>query len=218
MKTLRTRDIGVAAKVAVSALKHGSIVAFPTETAYGLGCDPRDAKAVAKVFRIKGRSVSKALPLVAASVAQVRAVVDITGMNDKQRATVRTLMSRYWPGPLTLVLPIRFVVGAIHELPLRKVIAPRGEVAIRVSSSPFVHAMTAAFGFPVAATSANLSGEPECRSGQAVARAFRSRKHRPDLVIDMGALPRRLSSTIVRIREDGSVDVLRRGPVRIARA
>ncbi|MCI0479859.1 threonylcarbamoyl-AMP synthase [Candidatus Uhrbacteria bacterium] len=207
MKTLRTRDLDVAVKAAVATLRRGGVIAFPTETTYGLGCDPRDAKVVARIYRIKGRDTSKSLPLVAASVAQVRRLVDGMRMNDKQRSALRKLMSRHWPGPLTLILPV-------HRKVAQKAVAPRDEVAIRVSSSPFVYGLTLAFGFPVVATSANVTGQPECRSGRAVVSAFRSRRHQPDLVIDLGSLPRRKPSTIARIREDGAVDILRRGSVR----
>ncbi|MFH1078335.1 MAG: L-threonylcarbamoyladenylate synthase [Patescibacteria group bacterium] len=200
-------SLRAAVKAAVATLRRGGVIAFPTETTYGLGCDPRNAKAVAKIFRIKGRDTSKSLPLVASSVAQVRRLVDEQRMNDKQRTASRRLMARYWPGPLTLILPVR---GAS----VQKAVAPRGEIAIRVSSSPFVHALTLAFGFPVVATSANLTGQPECRSGRAVVTAFRTASHRPDLVIDMGSLPRRKPSTIVRLQDDGGIDILRRGPVR----
>lgn len=213
MKVLKTDDVRTAARAAVAALKRGGVIAFPTETTYGLGCDPRNAKAVARIFKMKGRTKTKSLPLVAASLSQVRRIAKRGAMSDEQRATSHELMVRYWPGPLTLVLPIR--KGGRRGPPLPKSIAPRGEVAIRVSSSPFVRAVCRAHGFPIVATSANQSGEPECRSGAAVVRVFRSKTQQPDLVIDMGALPRRKPSTVARVREDGTVEVLRQGAIRL---
>jgi len=203
MKILRATDSRLLAREATRGLRRGDVIAFPTETTYGLGCDPRNAKAVARIFRIKGRAKTKSLPLVAASVAQVRRIAMLS-------AGARWLASRRWPGPLTLVLPIR-------QMRLAKGIALRGEVAVRVSSSPFVRAVCQAYGFPIVATSANRSGESDCRSGRSVAQAFQSKKHQPDLVIDLGALPRRKPSTVARVREDGSIEVLRQGSIRLPR-
>ena len=199
----------LAVREAVRALRRGDVIAFPTETTYGLGCDPRNAKAVARIFRIKDRMKAKSLPLVAASVAQIRRVATLS--SDASR-----LASCHWPGPLTLVLPVRRR-GEVTS-PLPKSIALHGEVAIRVSSSTFVRAVCQAYGFPIVATSANQSGEPECRSGRAVVRAFQSETYRPDFIIDAGALPRRKPSTVARVREDGSVEVLRQGAIRLRNA
>jgi tRNA A37 threonylcarbamoyladenosine synthetase subunit TsaC/SUA5/YrdC len=89
------------------------------------------------------------------------------------------------------------------------------EIAIRVSSLKFVHLLTAAFGFPIVSTSANKSGEPECISGRAIVATFQDQKHKPDLVIDVGTLPRRMPSTVVRVRKDGDLDILRHGATKI---
>src|SRR5687768_11913794 len=85
---------------AVAALKAGGAIVMPTETAYGLAADPANAAAVAGVFRLKGRPGSKPLPLIAASIDDVRRVFILTG-----KALV--LAKRHWPGPVTLVLPFR---------------------------------------------------------------------------------------------------------------
>ncbi len=190
-------------RAAVQVLRSGGVIAFPTETTYGLGCDPRNAKAVAQVFKIKGRGKNKPLPLAASSLSQVKRVAVL----DRASAS---LGQRCWPGPLTLVLPAR------RGLRLQRLVAPKGEVAIRVSSSPFVRELVRAYGFPIVATSANKSGEPECRSGRSVVRAFQGAQTKPDLVLDLGALPRRKPSTIARVCPDGKVAVLRRGAVRIS--
>lgn len=183
----------------VNILKAGGVIAFPTETTYGLGCDPRNKKAVARIYKIKGRERGKPLPLVATSVEQVKKIVDF-GVGARfprpgaMTAPLRKLMKHYWPGPLTLVL---------------------GRMAIRVSSHPLVRQMARAFGFPIIATSANKSGQPECRSGRAVARIFSTQKNAPDLLIDAGALRHRKSSTIARVRHDGSAEILRQGAIRL---
>lgn len=189
-------------RAAVRVLKRGGVIAFPTETTYGLGCDPRSARAVSSIFKIKGRDQKKALLLVASSVADVKKVAEHAGPSKK-------LAARHWPGPLTLVLPAR------ASARLAKGVASKKDIAVRVSSSLFVRALVRAYGFPIIATSANRAGEPDCRSGQAVTRVFSSQAHKPDLILDGGRLPHRAPSTVARVHTDGRVDVLRRGAVRL---
>lgn len=208
-------NLKAAVKAAVFVLRRGGVIAYPTETTYGLGCDPRNAKAVARIYRIKGREKKKPFLLVAADVGQVRMVAKI-GAHD--HAPVRKVMRKNWPGPLTLVLPAR----AHDHAPVPKIIAPQGQVAIRVSSAQFVRDVCRAFGGPIVSTSANRSGEPEARSGRAVMRIFAGRGTAcraptvvPDLLIDIGSLPRRKPSTVARVREDGTIEILRQGAVRL---
>jgi len=193
-------------RTAVAVLRRGGVIAYPTETTYGLGCDPRNTKAVTEIFRIKGRENNKPLLLVASSVSQVRQVADLV------RATQWVAPMRYWPGPLTLVLPAKTGTRLV------KALMPHGEVAIRVSSSSFVQALCRSFGFPIVSTTANRSGKPDCRSGKAVIKIFRDRKHQPHLIIDLGALSRCKPSTVARVREDGTIQILRQGAVRISGA
>ncbi len=187
------RNIKIAIAAAVKVLKRGSVIAYPTETTYGLGCDPRNAKAVRRIYAIKGREKKKPLLLVASSTAQVKKVAKLVGANLE-------FAKRFWPGPLTLVLPAR---------------NGKKEIAARVSSSKFVQSLTEAYGFPIISTSANKSGKKECRSGRAIASTFQNQKNRPDFVIDVGSLPKRKVSTVARVGEDGRVEVLRHGAVRI---
>lgn len=178
---------------AVRVLRAGGVIAYPTETTYGLGCDPRNAKAVKRIYAIKGREKKKPLLLVAADMAQARRVADVSMLPSRLKCL--------WPGPVTFVLPSK---------------NGKGDVAVRVSSSRFVQRLTKAYGNPIIATSANKSGEPDCRSGRAVERAFRRAKNRPDLILDMGSLPRRKSSTVARIKPSGKLEVLRQGAVRLS--
>ena len=190
-------------RAAVRVLRRGGVIAFPTETTYGLGCDPRNAKAVRRIYAIKGREKGKPLLLVASSQAQASRVGDLSG--------VPVFISRkHWPGPLTFVVPAKV------SAKLAKEIAPKKEVAVRVSSSDVVQALTSSYGFPIVATSANRSGEPDCRSGRAVSRAFEDSSDKPDLVLDFGALPRRKPSTLARVKASGEIEVLRQGSVRIS--
>lgn len=199
--TKKTQDVAI--RAAVRVLKRGGVIAFPTETTYGLGCDPRKTDAVRRIYAIKGREKGKPLLLVASSVAQASRVGDL-------RAVPSSLQKKHWPGPLTLVVPARTAAKLVKE------IAPKGEVAVRVSSSEIVQALTTRYGFPIVATSANRSGEPDCRSGRAVSRAFEGSSDKPDLILDMGSLPRRKPSTLARVTSSEEIEVLRQGAVRLA--
>lgn len=194
-----------AVQAAVSVLKRGGVIAYPTETTYGLGCDPRNAKAIARIYRFKGREKKKPFLLVAASISQVKLVAKIERL--RKDSPIIRIMATYWPGPLTLVLPAR--TG------LDKSVVPQKEVAVRVSSSRLVRRIAEAFGFPIVSTSANKTGEPDARSGQAVRKMFSGTGPRPDLVLDIGSLPRRKPSTVARVGDDGSVEILRRGAIRL---
>ena len=189
---------------AISVLRLGGVIAYPTETVYGFGCDPRNQKAVDRLFRIKQREKGKPILLVVSSMAQVEKVAMVS-------ASIKRFLKTVWPGALTAVLPLR------PEIVLAKGISLNGEVAIRISSSPEVRALARGFGFPVTSTSANLSGEEPCRSAEQVVDTFLSRKDRPDLVLDGGRLPNRKASTIIRFLSGGKVEILRQGSVRIPR-
>ncbi len=189
---------------AVSVLRAGGVIAYPTETVYGFGCDPRDQKAVSKLFQIKQREKGKPILLVASSMAQVEKVAIVSGSTKRFLKTV-------WPGALTVVLPLR------SDIALAKGISLKGEVAIRISASPDVRALARGFGFPITSTSANLSGQEPCRSSKEVNEIFSGTRFRPDFVIDGGRLPPRKASTIIRFTEEGKVEILRQGAVRIPR-
>ena len=130
---------------AVQWLRDGKIVAYPTDTLYGLAVDPASELAVRALFQLKGRQATVALPLIAASRAQVEAWC---GLN----AAARRLADEFWPGPLSLICDAPgTVVPAVH--------AGRRSVAIRVPAHPVARTLAAAWGSPITATSANRSGQ-----------------------------------------------------------
>lgn len=133
-------------RAAGEALRAGELVAFPTETVYGLGGNARDGKAVAGIFAAKGRPSFN--PLIV-HVVDLAAAEEFAEFSDAARA----LAARFWPGPLTLVLPRRAAAG-VSEL----VSAGLPSIAIRVPGHPVAQAVLAAAGVPVAAPSANPSG------------------------------------------------------------
>jgi L-threonylcarbamoyladenylate synthase len=169
---------------AVEWLRAGRVVAFPTDTFYGLAVDPMSARAVRSLFDVKGRDPQMAVPLVAASVAQVEELCGPLGPAAKR------LAEQFWPGPLSLILDAPAAMA-------REVHGGRSSIAIRVPAQPIARALCGAWGGPLTATSANLSGEPAARAiGElgAVARDGRV------LVVDGGETPGGAPSTIVDAR------------------
>jgi L-threonylcarbamoyladenylate synthase len=138
-------------EAAARVLRNGGVIVYPTETTYGLGVDPASPNALERVYTVKGRSHDKPLPLIAADEEAVYQAVA------EWPAVASRLASRFWPGPLTLILP-----AASAMLPLLH--ANTRTVAIRVSSHPVARALSAAVGGLLTATSANRSGEmaPQC--------------------------------------------------------
>jgi len=189
---------GVLAEAA-AILRAGGVVAFPTETSYGLAADPRNAAAVRKIFAIKGRPETKPLPLIAADVAAVRRVFAIG-------SAMKPLAAR-WPAPLTLVLPRR----PGQRLPA---LLGRRDGAVRVPAHAWAQALAAACGGLITSTSANLSGQPNLYSGLAIRRAFAARAVQPDLLLDAGRLPPNTPSTIAAVVK-GKTVVLRQGELNI---
>ncbi len=187
--------IEIRVRVAAEALRRGGIVAYPTETFYGLGALARDPAAVARLAAVKGRPDGKPLPLVAADRAQVDEVAELG-------AAAARLADAFWPGPLTLVLPARPGLPA-------EITAGTGTVGIRVPGSDVARALARAAGGAIVSTSANLSGEPPPSAPGELAPALVARL---DLVLDGGRTPGGLPSTVVAV-ERGGVRLVREGAV-----
>ncbi len=137
---MTTIDAGVA------AIRRGLVVGLPTDTVYGVGVDPFDTEAVAFLYELKGRPDEKAIPVLAATVAQLLEIVDIP-------PEVEDMALRHWPGPLTLVLKRHI------ELPEWVGDSELGTVAVRIPDHPVALDLLSAAG-PLAVTSANRSGNP----------------------------------------------------------
>lgn len=190
MKTIQAQIL----KEAVETLRSGGVVLFPTETAYGLAADATNAKAVAKVAKLKGRPKEKTFPLIVSS----------TAMADRYghlRCLGRRLAKTYWPGPLTLVIETRKDSGLVSG-----VARDDGTIAVRVSSHPVAQTLSRQLGKPIVSTSANKAGAP-------VAYSVEGTHMKADFVIDGGKLPKRKPSTIARI-VDKKIEVLRKGPIK----
>jgi L-threonylcarbamoyladenylate synthase len=183
---------------AARLIADGQCVAVPTETVYGLAADATNGAAVAGIYAAKGRPSFN--PLIV-HVPDLAAAERIAVFNDKARALAVT----YWPGPLTLVLPLR-PDGGIASL----VTAGLSTIAIRVPAHPAMRDLLVACGKPLAAPSANASGSV---SPTRAAHALKSLKGRIPLVIDAGATSIGLESTIVAVDADGVLRLLRPGPI-----
>jgi L-threonylcarbamoyladenylate synthase len=156
---------------AAAAIRRGKVVAIPTDALYTLVADPFNLRAVAGVFRAKGREIHRSLPLL---VADVIAAEDLASeLNNRFFILAR----RFWPGPLTIIVP------ASARVPL-KVTGNTGRLALRQPRAKIASALIAALNQPLISTSANISGSPTCRSGIAV---FGTMDGRVDLVLDGGA-------------------------------
>lgn len=181
---------------AVSALRRGGVVAFPTETFYGLAVDPRSAPAVRALFDLKKRGRDQPLPLIASGVEQITDHVGtMTPLADR-------LAARGWPGPLTLIIPASpRLCDDVH--------LSTGKVAVRVSADPVARALAHTAGHAITSTSANVSGDPPASTADRVAAAFGTGI---DVLIDAGATPAGLPSTIVDVT-GGAPVLVRAGAV-----
>jgi L-threonylcarbamoyladenylate synthase len=185
-------DAGIARAAAI--LRAGGLVAFPTETVYGLGGDARSDMAAARIFEAKGRPRFNPLIAHVASVEAARRIARFT--HEAER-----LAAAFWPGPLTLVLPLAEDAGIA---PL--VTAGLPTVAVRVPAHPLARRLLSAFGGPVAAPSANPSGKLSPTRAEDVLAGLAGRI---DAVLDGGPCPVGVESTIVGL--DGPPRLLRPG-------
>jgi L-threonylcarbamoyladenylate synthase len=181
-------------EAAAAILRRGGLVAYPTETFYGLGALARDAAAVDRLALAKGRPEGKPLPLLAADRAQVDELAVLS-------PAAARLADAFWPGPLTLVARARPGLAAgIH--------AGTGTVGVRIPGSEVARALAHAAGGAIVSTSANLSGEAPPARPEEIAPGLRALAH----VLDGGAAPGGLPSTVVAVDADG-VRLVREGAV-----
>jgi len=165
---------------AVSVIRRGRVVAIPTDALYAFVADPFNLHAIGLVFVAKGREIHRSLPLL---ISDVLMAEDLA----KDLSSRFYLLARmFWPGPLTVIVP------ASAKVPL-KVTGNAGRLALRQSRSKVAAALLERLGQPLIATSANLSGQPTCRSG---IEAFGKMDGRIDLVLDGGLCAGQGSTTV----------------------
>ncbi len=181
---------------AVEVLQAGGVVAFPTETVYGLGCDAENEAAIKRIFAIKGRPATHPL------IVHLGDPSDIASWSAEVPRVAWRLAERFWPGPLTLILRSKKNISGY-------ITAGTGKVAVRIPGKSFALSLAQKANFFITATSANLSGMIPAQDADAVARYFGDRI---DIVIDAGPTPGGLPSTIVDVT-GGGIRILREGAI-----
>jgi len=181
---------------AASVIRRGGLVAFPTETVYGLGANALDADAVRKIFAAKDRPASDPL------IVHIAALAQLDEIAEQIPPLARALAAAFWPGPLTLVLKRRAIVPA-------NVAAGRETVAVRMPAHPVAQALCAASGVPIAAPSANLFSRT---SPTEAAHVLEDLAGRIELLLDGGPTPIGLESTVLDLTQSPPV-LLRPGGV-----
>ncbi len=175
----------------------GGVVAIPTDTLYGLAADATNPEALERVYEIKGRPSGMALPVLVSGWEQVGMVSTVSG---RRGELARILAERFWPGPLTLVLP------ASPELPPR-LTAGLDTIAVRMPDHAAPLALAAGIGRPITGTSANRSGEPDLTDPEELRRCLGGLV---DGIIVSGEPPQGTASTIVAVSDD-ELTLLRAG-------
>ena len=203
---------------AVQILKQGGIVAYPTDTAYGLAVDATNAAAVKKLYRLKGRDFNNPIHVI------VPLGHHHTVVYDGEEA--RKLVKQFWPGPLTIVLSLKAKGQSWKMLS-----AGTGTLGIRYPDNSTAQALVEALKKPITTTSANISGQPNTYSVAQIKKQFAKSKLKPDFYLDGGKLKNTKLSTVVMInptpdpsprkgrgvlsrrKSSGRVTILRSGPV-----
>ena len=146
---------------ALHVLNNQGVIAYPTESVFGLGCDPDSQSAINHILDIKKRPAHKGLILVAANIEQLKDYADFSSLSKTQLNTIQNT----WPGPFTWIIPA--------SQKLNKLISGDfNSVAVRVSDHPIVQQLCLQFGKPIISTSANLSGLAPCTTSQQVESMF----------------------------------------------
>ena len=184
----------VAVHEAAEAVLRGGVIAFPTDTVYGLSCSLMDPAAVEFIYRLKKRpshlSVIALLPEPDAVHPLVDALPEIG----------EALIKRFWPGPLSII----FKASSLVPLRLH---GERGTIALRVPRHPLCQALLADVGGPLVSSSANLSGQPPCADADEIRKVFGNQL---DVVLDGGPSPASLPSTVVDV-SSGRMELVREG-------
>jgi L-threonylcarbamoyladenylate synthase len=194
---METRLIPVspdAFELAVGVLRRGGLVAFPTDTVYGVGALAFDGRAVERIYAAKDRPVEKAIPVLIADPA------DLTSVSARIPLMASRLAAHFWPGPLTLVVP--------KHADLPDSVSSSETVGVRIPNHPAARSLLRAAG-PMAVTSANLSGQPSPSTAQEVLAQLGGRI---DLILDGGTTPGGVPSTMVDCTGPEAL-ILREGPL-----
>lgn len=224
LKILRIDDnYEKALQEAATALRSGGVVAIPTDTVYGLAADATQHDAVGKLAEMKGRSKAQPIAVLVAGTAQAKSLV---GELSESELFATALMDAFWPGPLTIVLPVAggLVAEGVANILLDEDrteggktddLATKATIGIRCPDHDWVRELASQVG-PIAATSANLHGTPPCITAEEVAQTFSNETATDlastiDLIIDGG--PAATAASTVIECQAGHPIILREGPI-----
>ena len=195
MKTERiSADHPNAIQHALDVFRNGGLVAFPTDTVYGLAAPVQNDRSIERLYVVKGRTNTKAIAVLLGEVDQLDQVA--VGLN----ASIREVAQRFWPGPLTMIVP--------RHPSLPNILAPSLTIGVRVPDHPVALALLKATG-PLAVTSANISGKNNTVTAGQVLKQLKGRIH---LIIDGGRTPGGVPSTVIDCTTP-EPEILREGPI-----
>lgn len=181
---------------AIGALQNGGVIAFPTDTVYGIGASLEHPQALRRIYDLKGRSPDKPLPILIARVE----MLDMLSPDVDERLV--DLAEQFWPGALTIVMP------AADHLPA-EVKAPDNTIGVRLPNHSIPLSIAERAGGAIATTSANFSGQHSTHTASEIREAFGSAI---DIILDGGFAPQENPSTVIRV-VDGDIEVLREGVI-----
>jgi len=178
---------------AAAVVRNGGLICYPTDTVYGLGCDPLNGSSIERTMRAKGER-TKPMPVLVRSVQDAERLAVL-----HERA--RRLAERFWPGPLTMILPAKDLLPSI--------LVPEGTVGVRSPNHPICLNLIGLCSGALVGTSANIAGKPPATSAEEAVGVFGDRV---DLVLDGGRSSLGVASTVVDLTRD-RLTILREGPV-----
>jgi L-threonylcarbamoyladenylate synthase len=181
-------------KKSVEIIENGGIIVFPTDTVYGIGCNPYDANAVKKIYQIKSREKIKSLPVLASSIEIVKQISTIDEFTEK-------IIKKYWPGPLTLILKLK-------DKNLKKSLNLEDKIAVRIPNSVCTLKLLNKCNL-IVGTSANVSGDSSFTNPQECMKNVKNY----DVFVDGGTITSKGESTIIEI-ENEKIHVIREGALK----
>ena len=181
-------------KKADEIIENGGVVIFPTDTVYGIGCNPYDANAVKKIYEIKSREKIKSLPVLASSIQIVKEISIIDEFTEK-------IIKKYWPGPLTLILKLK-------DKNLKKSLNLEDKIAVRIPNSECTLKLLNKCNLLVG-TSANISGDSSFTDPQECMKNVKNY----DVFVDGGTITSKGESTIIEIKNE-KIHIIREGALK----
>ncbi len=174
-------------KIIIKALREGKVLVLPTDTVYGLITNAQNQEAVKKIFKIKGRKFQKTLPIFVRDIKMAKELVFIDKKQEK-------FLRKVWPGKVTAVLKIKPGAEKLFKI---GIVSSEKKIGLRIPKYKLIGLLLKKLNFPVTGTSANISGQSPSTKIKEVISQFEKGKYRPDLVINVGNLPRSKPSTVL---------------------